>query len=196
MNILNLVKRRVTVRKYKKKRIPIKTIDKIIEAGRWGPSVHGFQPWRFIVITKTSKIREISDILLKKAKELGPGIDKSLFLTANTIANAPVTILVYNQNILKEVVSRFYKLKKKHIKIAELSEIQAISAAIQNMILIADNFGIGSCWNTTPLFCEKEINKLLGNNEQLIAILTVGYPAEQGKRSQRKTINNVVQNIC
>lgn len=197
MKIFELIKKRCTVRKYENKPIPKDIIYKIIEAGRWGPSVHGFQPWRFVVITNLSVIKNISNILLKKAGKLKSGIDRFLSLTANTIANSPVIILIYNQNILRDVLYKFYsKLRdKKYLNIAELSEIQAISAATQNMILVADNYGIGSCWNTIPLFCENEINKLSGNNEQLIAVLTLGYPAEKNKRTPRKSSDKIVQFI-
>lgn len=192
MKLLELICNRCTVRKYKDKPIQKQFIDKIIDAGRWGPSVHGFQPWRFIVITNVSLIRGISNILLKKSSELGSGTDRFLSLTAKTIANAPVIILVYNTNILREVSLKLYKINRKYIKIAELSEFQAIAAAIQNMILLADSYGIGSCWNTMPLFCEKRINKLVGNNDQLIAILTLGYPAEKSKRTPRKSVDKIV----
>jgi len=195
MDVLKLIKNRQTVRKYKNSPISKNIIEQIIEAGRWGPSVHGFQPWRFIVITNVSLIRGISNILLKKAAEIGSGIDRFLSSTAKTIANAPFIILVYNTNILKEISFKLYKINKKYIKIAELSEMEAISAAIQNMMLLADNYGIGSCWNTIPLFCEKKINKLVGNNDQLLAVITMGYPAEKSKRTPRKSINKIVQYI-
>ena len=156
MTVLKVVKERCCIRKYQKKKIPPKIIDKIIEAGRGGPSVHGFQPWRFVAITNESIIIRISNILSDKADQLGSGIDRFLSLTAKTVANAPLVILIYNTNILKDVSFKLYKINKKHIKIAELSELQGISAAIQNMILVADTKGIGSCWNTIPLFCEKK----------------------------------------
>ncbi len=63
MDILRLIKERYTVRKYLNKKIPKRKIDKIIEAGIWASSVHGFQPWRFIVITNDLFIKKISDII-------------------------------------------------------------------------------------------------------------------------------------
>jgi nitroreductase len=202
MDILNLIKNRRTIRKYKDIPISKDIIEKIIEAGRWASSIHGFQPWRFVVITNHLLIKKISGILSKKSKVTCSGVDKVLSLTASTIANAPAIILIYNQNIFKDISYKFLKIKNTEnskietisgVRIAEVSEIEAISGAIQNMILVAESLGIGSCWNTIPLFCEKEINELLGNNEQLIAVLTLGYPAEKGRRSPRKSIDKIVQ---
>ena len=193
--MLEPIKKRYTVRKYIEKPIPNIIVREIVDAGRWGPSVHGFQPWRFIVVTKTSLIEEIAVILMEKSQELGSGIDRFLSLTSRTIANAPCIILIYNTNILREVSLKLYKINRKYIKIAELSEVQAISAAIHNMILMAYQRGIGSCWNTIPIFCEKKINKLVDCNDQLMAILTMGYPAEKGKRASRKSSKTVAEYI-
>lgn len=195
MKIIDLIKNRCTVRKYKDKPIPKRFVDKIIDAGRWGPSVHGFQPWRYAVVTDVTLRRKISDILVKKSAKLGSGIGRYLSLTAMTIANAPLIILVYNTNVLRDVSLKLYKINRRYITIAEQSEIQAISAAIQNMMLLADNYRIGSCWNTIPLFCEKRINQLIGVNDQLVAVLTMGFPDEKNNRAPRKSFNNAVQYI-
>ncbi|MBI4698700.1 MAG: nitroreductase family protein [Nitrospirae bacterium] len=201
MDLLKLIKGRYTVRKYKKRPISKKTIMKIIEAGRWASSVHGFQPWRFVVITNRSLINRISNILLKKSKVIRSSVNMIFSITGNTIANAPVVILIYNQNIFKDVSYKYNRTLKKEskafsdgeiVRTAELAEVESISAAIQNMILVAHGLQIGSCWNTLPLLCESEINKLLGSNERLIAVLTLGYPDEKSKRSPRKVTDKVV----
>ena len=57
MEILELIKKRRTIRDYKKKKVSQKLITKIIEAGIWAPSPHNSQPWEFIVI-KDSQIKE------------------------------------------------------------------------------------------------------------------------------------------
>lgn len=50
MNLLELIKSRRSVRKYKTQ-IPADTvIQSILEAGRWAPSGLNNQPWRFLVI--------------------------------------------------------------------------------------------------------------------------------------------------
>ena len=157
--------------------------------------MHGFQPWRFVVITNESLKKDISDTLLKKADELKSGIDRFLSLTANTIESAPCVILAYNTNVLKEVSLKLYKINRKYIRIAELSEMQAISAAIQNMLLLAADYGVGTCWNTIPLFCEEKINKLVGSTDKLIAIITIGYPLEKKQRTPRKAVHKAVQYI-
>ena len=49
--LLDLVKTRHSVRKFKPDPIPDDTIDKILEVARWAMSGANSQPWEFIVVT-------------------------------------------------------------------------------------------------------------------------------------------------
>ena len=191
MNILKLIKSRCAIRKYQKKTIPKSILTKIVEAGRWGPSIVTLQPWKFFVVTSKIKIQQIYQIVDRKIHKIGIIGRTVLFSTSEAIKSANCLILCYTTGDFVKVNAN---LGKKYVSLAKIAEISAISAAIQNMILVAESLGIGSCWLDTPLFCEKEINKLLGiKNEKLVAILTLGYPAENGKRSKRKPISETVE---
>lgn len=194
MNILKLIKNRKAIRKYQNKKISNKVIVKIIQAGTWGPALlaPGFQPWKFFVVQNRNIINLIGNELIKKAEKIGAGGNIVLRSTANTIYNAQIIIIIYNTGSLVKFacgISKFYK------KFAATAEISAISAAIQNMILAAETLHIGSCWLDTPVFCMKEINDLLKVDGQLVAILTLGYPSEKGRRSKRKDFSEVVKYI-
>ena len=58
--------------------------------------------------------------------------------------------------------------------------------ALQNIVLAAWAFGIGSCWIGS--FSEEKVKGLLEipNNWKVVALLTLGYPAEQPKAKNRK----------
>jgi len=195
MDILEVIRSRTTIRKYKTTKIPKQNIDKILEAGIWSSSIHGFQPWEYLIVTNRNIAKRISAIIFRKSLKIGNRIDRILRLTADTIANSPVLIVVYNQRIFRQVSKRLFKINKSFIRIAEATELQAISASIQNMILTAQSLGIGSCWNSTPLFCEKEINKLFKKHGRLVAILSLGYPDEKSKRTIRKSIKEKIEFI-
>ena len=51
-SLLELIKKRRSIRGFKPDPIPDKYVDKIIEAARWAPSGANSQPWEFIVIKK------------------------------------------------------------------------------------------------------------------------------------------------
>lgn len=193
MNILKLIKERRTVRRYKDKPIPKKIIDKIIEAGIWGSSLHGFQPWRYIIVSDKNVIKKISEILVLESKKHRIASKILLTSSANTISNSQLLIIIYNSQGFVKWVNKF---GKKFVKYAEVAELSAISAAIQNMILVAENFGIGSCWLSMPLFCKKRINNILNKKEKLIAVITFGYPQGRSeKRFSRKAIVETVEFI-
>ncbi len=198
MDILKIIKKRTSIRRYQKKRIPRKTLEKIIEAGIWGPSIPSFlriQPWRYLVITNKKKIMTISRICLQKSKKLGAGANILLHSGSDIIGGAVALILVYNSGEMNKIKNKFTLVYKNFSGIVENAVLSAISAAIQNMLLEAENLGIGTCWLDTPLFGKQEINKVSNINDELIAVITLGYPAEKGRRSPRKPLSEAVRYI-
>jgi nitroreductase len=57
MDILELIKSRRSIRKYRPEPVSEKELDKILEAGRWAPSAGNRQPWKFIVL-RSAEVRE------------------------------------------------------------------------------------------------------------------------------------------
>jgi len=198
MDIFNLIKERKTIRKYTDKPIPKETLDKILEAGIWGPSVPSFlriQPWQFVVVTDKETISKLSWVVLEKSKKSGAGVNILMSSASRIIASAPVSILIYNSQDLQKVKNKYKEAYANFAEIIPRAELSAISAAVQNMILMAEALQVSSCWLDTPLFCKDEINKLIKTDNELIAVLTLGYSAEEGKRSPRKPASEAVRFI-
>lgn len=180
-DILKIIKKRTSIRKYKDKAVPVRLINKIIEAGIWGPSVHHLQAWNFKIIEGGGLKKKFLDIVSGKLEKISiPGF--IFFPTKHALASAQIIVCIYNTNKITNFVR---KINMPYVKNAMLVELSAISAAIQNMILMAESLKIGSCWLDTPLLCEREINGLFNTKDKLIAVLTLGYPAEKGNRSRR-----------
>ena len=190
MNTLTLIKKRRTIRLYKSKKIPNSVVKKIIDAGIWGPSVAIYQPWHIVVVTNGELRRRINGVISKKVKNKGVVGTVLLSATARAMSKAPMVIFVYATGEFVNFAKRFGKDCEKFARIAEIC---ATSATIQNMLLVAEDLGVGGCWHDTPLFCEKEINKLLQVDHNLIAALTLGYPAERGNRAKRKEMSLIVK---
>ena len=49
--LLDVIKQRRSIRKYKKEPVPQEVVQRIIETAVYAPSAHNAQPWRFVVIT-------------------------------------------------------------------------------------------------------------------------------------------------
>jgi nitroreductase len=59
--LLDLVKARHSVRKFKPDPIPNDTIDKILEIARWAMSGANSQPWEFVVVTDQETKKQLRD---------------------------------------------------------------------------------------------------------------------------------------
>ena len=81
----------------------------------------------------------------------------------------------------------------KEEKIYEVCNIQSISAAIQNMLLAAEERGIGSLWVCDIYFAYQELCEWLAGEGELIAALALGYPDEAPAQRPRKKLDEVVQ---
>lgn len=74
--------------------------------------------------------------------------------------------------------------------------VQAIGAAIQNMLLTAHELGLGTCWIGEILKNEDKVKELLGISSselQLMAVIAVGYPSKKSQ-SKRKDISEAIIN--
>ncbi len=76
--MIEFLKTRRSIRCFKKEKVPMEIIEKILDVARYAPSAHNSQPWRFIVI-------DDRDILDKLSRIHGGG---------KPLKNAPQAIVV------------------------------------------------------------------------------------------------------
>jgi nitroreductase len=164
-DVLNTIKHRRTIRKFKPDAIDEEKIQLILEAGRWAPSFSNLQPWRFIV-TKDQDLKNAMDKAAKKSV-LHLGINE-----------APVVIVVCVDQ-----------------QIDSLHAIEAGAAATQNMALAAHSLGLGAGWiGVWGTEAETAIQKLfqLPQTTRVIALLPIGNPAES-PQANRKPLEQFIQ---
>jgi len=139
-DITSIIKERRSVRVWKESDIDKDVFKNLIEAAKWAPSSCNRQPWHFIVISDKEKLN-----LLYQAKG------------QKFLKNAPYCIMVLvNQDAWssKEAYDYFSGLDS--------------GAAIQNLLLKAEDLGLGACWvNWSP----KEITK--ENSEKVKKVFNI-----------------------
>ncbi|MBN2186721.1 MAG: nitroreductase family protein [Dehalococcoidia bacterium] len=64
MDIIEVIKTRRSIRKYKPDPISEEEINKILEAGRWAPSADDSQPWNFIVLRSQEMRKKLASELI------------------------------------------------------------------------------------------------------------------------------------
>ncbi len=101
---------------------------------------------------------------------------------------APVTIFVFNTseiNVKKEI--NFVPTLLNRV------DIQSIGAAVQNLLLASQPYGLGTLWICDVFFAYHELCAWFGENHQMVAAVSLGYPNEQPAARPRKARSQVVR---
>lgn len=127
--VLETIKSRRSVRKYRTTQIKDEELEKILESAIYAPSGHNDQSWHFTIIQDEDLINEISD----GAKAVMRTMDVEWIAKMGAIEDlnifyrAPTAIIISGN------------------KDAVTPETDC-AAAVQNMLLAAESLDIGSCW--------------------------------------------------
>ena len=181
MELRDAIKGRRSVRRYKSDPVPKEVIEELFEYALWAPSGMNRQNWYFVVVTgkmrdEIVKIceRAYREYIGKKVEKVfshKPYVVKETKSFFATLGDAPVVILAYADPGPE----------------SEKTDIQSVSAAIQNLLLLAYEKGLGTCWMTGPISHAEEFNRLLGiKDKNFVALITLGYPDETPKVPKRK----------
>src|SRR4030067_10892 len=77
--LLELVKKRRSIRRFKPDPIPDEHIEKIIEVARWAPSGYNLQPWEFVVVKKPELKNKIIEYCTEY-RRVSPPIDATTYM--------------------------------------------------------------------------------------------------------------------
>ncbi len=62
MDLVELLKKRRSVREFTDKPIPKEVLEKIVDAGRFAPTARNVQPWEFVAVTNKETLKKIAGI--------------------------------------------------------------------------------------------------------------------------------------
>lgn len=149
----NILTRR-SVRSFKPEQIKDEELDKILQAGIYAPSGMNRQSWQFTVIQNKEKI----ELLAKVIREaLGRDESYNFYL--------PVTLILLSNDRDNS------------------NGLADCSCALENIFLMANSLGIGSCWiNQLKNICDEiEVRNLLNSfeipsNHIVWGMAALGYP--------------------
>lgn len=195
MQTLDAIAARRSIRRFKPDPLTREQITAILHAGTLAPSSKNGQPWRFVVVGGPHKqpmldaMRTGMDVE-KQGKgyfgEDGPGIIRWAEYTWDIMHQAPITVFIYS--------TIPFPLETAHIQTAQFtafSQVQSVSAAIQNMLLAAEDMGIGSLWICDIFFAYDALQQHLGVEGQLLAAVSFGYADEAPGPRGRRPVDDV-----
>lgn len=185
MDTINAIEERRSIRKFQNKIVPKETIERLLELATKSPSGKNRQPWRFVVLQNRKKdelvdmMNNVSNLYKKQNKSIG-----SFELSTNSINEASAVVLVFNA---------FSNFEEDYNHNRLLTDTQSIGAAIQTMILGAQNFGLGTLWICDIFYCSNEICSWLNRKDELVAAVAIGYPNQSPYPRPRKLLQEVTE---
>jgi nitroreductase len=172
METREAIARRRSIRRFQDKPVPRELIEQLLAATVQAPSAKNGQPWRFVVLQGAAKDKLAALMMQGAAYLKGQGEEVgSCEWSAKVIAQAPVTILIFNAAYEHDGLI----FQQGHYN---APDIQSIGAAIQTMLLAAEELGLGTLWVCDVLYAYPLIREWLGRREELVAAVTIGYAAE------------------
>lgn len=175
MTFDDIIKNRRSIRHFKSDPLTKEQIQAILEAGNEAPSAKNGQQWRFHVFTGEAK-NKFAKFCLGEFEKIKDGEDVHQWAkySFQIQDDAPVIISVF--------------VCKNNLSHPSRPDIQSVSAAIQNMLLKAEEMGIGSLWICDILYIEKPVIDYHKTDEQLLATLAFGYSAKQPQGPKKKPV--------
>lgn len=166
MDVLEAIKGRRSIRKYKLKPVEREIVKKLLEAAHWAPSGGNIRPWKFIVVEDSK--------MLEMIRKISPGY----------FGEAPLAILVCSDR------EKAYRvggtLGRDYLSIVDCA------MAAQNILLAAYAMGLGTC--VVKSFSQKAMKEILEIPKDIEPelLIIVGYPDQTPSPPPRVPLSEIV----
>ena len=162
--LLNAIKNRYSVRKFKDKPVEQEKLDVILEAARLAPSASNKQTWKFVVIKDSEKRKQLTEIC--KGQKF--------------VSEAPITIAICNTNLDYVMTCGMN------------APVIDGTIAAEHIVLQAAELGLGTCW-IGSFYHDKMAGLInLPQDYLIVGLLPVGYPADEKVKRNLKSIDEIV----
>jgi nitroreductase len=165
--LMDLIKKRMSIRAYSEKTLTKKTVNSILEAARYAPTARNLQQLEYKVITNRSLTKRLSDVI---AAQVAGGASPSP-VRANYFYNAPLLIIITGP------------------KGSAWTESDAGLAA-QNIMLYATSLDLGSCFIGMAKFLERDKSIMqelhIADDRKIVGSVVCGYPDEKPAPKEKK----------
>jgi len=174
MEVLEAIRTRRSIRRYKSTPVDDKTIELVLEAARWAPSWKNTQCWRFIAVRDNNIKSQLANITTFN----NPSTD--------AIRNAPVVIVA-----CAELGKSGYSDGQQASDKGDWYMFD-VALAMQNLVLAAHSLGLGTVYN--GLFDAKKAATILNVPAGfcVVSLTPLGYPDQEPAPRPRKELSQIV----
>lgn len=170
MSVFKTIAQRRSIGKMTQERPTRAQIERILEAATHAPNHHNAQPWHFFVLAGKARI-ELGEIMARSMlTRLNNAEDEKshamLVQERSKPLQAPIVIVAAAEYPTQE-------------EILEIENIEAVAAAVENMLLTAEELGLAAMWYSGEAAYGGLVKQWLGLDEQdhIVAYVYLGYPA-------------------
>lgn len=170
MSVIETIRRRRSIGKMTEQ-VPTRAqIEEILEAATHAPNHHRTEPWKFIVLAGEARA------------ELGLVMQEALLSSLGDLPLTQVQARLEKERlkplrapVIITVVSEF----PRNDDALDIENVEATAAAVQNMLLVAEELGLAVMWRTGDAAYNDQVKHWLGveTEDHIVAFLYVGYPA-------------------
>lgn len=143
-------------------------IEQLLEAATYAPNHHVSEPWHFFVLTGAAR-EDLGKVMAEslKAHMEEPASKKSQFQLlkeCNKPLRAPVVITVAAKGVADH--EEF------------LERVEAAAAAVQNMLLAAQEIGLATIWRSGSATHDPQVKRWFGLSpaDHIVGFIYVGFP--------------------
>jgi nitroreductase len=201
-----LLRSRRSVRRFSEACPPDHVLERLVELATLAPSASNKQPWRFFVVTSRDTIGRMAAAVRAATEVIAAHVlpeSKDAFLTYGDYFTrfeaAPALIVPIHRGhtVLSHIVDADLapRLREAVIAMERDSGLTGTSLALMNLLLAAHELGLGASAMTGPLVAHDELRAILSVPESwgIVAVVPVGYPAEDPKPTDRKAAQKVIR---
>lgn len=162
--VLEVIKKRKSVRSYLEKDIPEDVLREVLEAARLAPSASNRQPWKFVMVQD----KELKQKLMYASRNQA-FVREASFVIVGCAMNP--------DHVMPNGIH---------------SHAVDLSIALDHISLQATELGLGTCW--IGAFDQEQVKEILHipENIPIVCMMTLGYPATQGFKSTRKPLEEII----
>jgi F420 biosynthesis protein FbiB-like protein len=191
--VSDVVRQRRSVRRFLPDPVPPVIVNDLVELACHAPAPHGSRPWRFVYVAFSEAKNRLADAMTQAwLGELVKGetpvleVDRRLKRSRDQISGAPVLLLAC---LVNDKAADWPDETRRQGERDMF--VQSLGAALQNILLAANERGLGGYLKGAPLFCGSAVREALDLDPawQPMFLVLLGYPDPAAIPSVRDRID-------
>ncbi len=179
MSVFETIKKRRSIGKMSDARPTRQQIEHLLEAATHAPNHHNVQPWRFIVLAGEARA-ELGGVMAASLAErlgaTGAALDSE---KAQDLINQALISKERHKLLRSPIVIVVVSEQPRQPKVLAIENIEATAAAVQNILLAAEEMGLAAMWRTGDAAADPRVKRWLGVDaaDHIVAFVYLGFPA-------------------